>query len=178
MHRKVVVVVVNGFAKSVRCFDGIGKDVERARIIAARLRIAGETVEVVCEQCLVQTHHQSVLVATHARRHDPAKQIASMDRGDINPRQRPKATSPSAVAVTRKVDTTGHVSYAGAYYKAAAGLKTQSVQVAVVRRKVEISQNGEVIVKHPIKHDRLKEHGALANPSGRPRRINAAKPIV
>ena len=48
----------------------------------------------------------------------------------------------------------------------------------MVRRRVEISQNGEVIVKHPIKHDRLKEHGALANPGGRPRRINAAKPIV
>jgi transposase InsO family protein len=144
----------------------------------AAVRLAGETVEVVCEQGLVQIHHQGVLIATHARRHDPAKQTASMDRGDIGRRQRPKAASLSAVAVTRKVDTTGHVSYAGAYYKAGAGLKTQSVQVAVVRRKVEISQNGVVIVKHPIKHDRIKEHGALANPGGRPRRTNAAKPIV
>jgi len=25
-----------------------------------------------------------------------------------------------------------------------------------------------------VKHDRTREHGALANPGGRPRRINAA----
>jgi hypothetical protein len=99
-----------------------------------------------------------------------------MVRSDLGRRPRPKPASSTAVAVTRKVDTTGHVSHA--YYKAGAGLKTQSVQVAVVRRKVEISQNGQVIVKHPIKHDRIKEHGAFANPGGRPRRINAAKPIV
>ena len=144
----------------------------------AAVWLAGETVEVVCEQGLVQIHHHGVLIATHARRHDPAKQTASMDRGEVGRRQCPTVASRSAVAVTRKVDTTGHVSYAGAYYKAGAGLKTQSVQVAVVRRKVEISQNGEVIVKHPIKHDRIKEYGALANPGGRPRRINAAKPTV
>ena len=154
------------------------RSVSRRVRYKAAVRLAGETVDVVCDHGRVQIHHQGVLIATHARRHDPGKQTASMERGDLGRRQRPKAASVSAVAVTRKVDTTGHVSYAGSYYKAGAGLKTQSVQVVVVRRKVEISQNGVVIVKHPIKHDRLKEHGALANPGGRPRRINAAKPIV
>jgi hypothetical protein len=27
---------------------------------------------------------------------------------------------------------------------------------------------------HPAKHDRTREHGALANPGGRPNRTNAA----
>ena len=39
---------------------------------------------------------------------------------------------------------------------------------------VEISVGSELIRVHPIRHDRTKEHGALANPSGRPRRTNAA----
>ena len=66
-------------------------------------------VEVLCEQGLVHTHHQSVLVATHAGGHDPATQTASIYRGDISPRQRPKVKSPTAVAVTHNVDTTGRV---------------------------------------------------------------------
>ncbi|QYG91173.1 hypothetical protein HC251_01125 [Iamia sp. SCSIO 61187] len=32
----------------------------------------------------------------------------------------------------------------------------------------------QLIRTHPIKHDRTREHGALANPGGRPRRTNAA----
>jgi hypothetical protein len=39
---------------------------------------------------------------------------------------------------------------------------------------VEISICEELIRVHPIRHDRTREHGALANPGGRPRRINAA----
>jgi hypothetical protein len=43
--------------------------------------LAGQNVDVVCEAGLVQIHHRGVLVATHARRHDPGKQAAGMTRG-------------------------------------------------------------------------------------------------
>jgi hypothetical protein len=43
-----------------------------------------------------------------------------------------------------------------------------------VRDVVEISSGGEIIRTHPIPQDRSCEHGAFANPGGRPHRINAA----
>ena len=52
--------------------------------------------------------------------------------------------------------------------------RRRQVQVAVVGETVEISLGNELIRTHPIRHDRTREHGALANPGGRPRRINAA----
>ena len=39
---------------------------------------------------------------------------------------------------------------------------------------VEISIGEQLIRRHQIRHDRTREHGALANPGGRPRSINAA----
>jgi hypothetical protein len=39
---------------------------------------------------------------------------------------------------------------------------------------VEISVPGRVVRTHPAKHDPDKVHGALANPGGKPDRINAA----
>jgi hypothetical protein len=42
------------------------------------------------------------------------------------------------------------------------------------RGTVEISIGEELIRVHRIRHDRTREHGALANPGGRLRRINAA----
>jgi hypothetical protein len=42
------------------------------------------------------------------------------------------------------------------------------------RFTVEISIGEELIRVHPIRHDRTREHGALANPGGRPNRTNAA----
>jgi hypothetical protein len=48
------------------------------------------------------------------------------------------------------------------------------VQVAVVGDTVEISIGERLIRSHNVKHDRTREHGALANPGGRPHRTNAA----
>ena len=48
------------------------------------------------------------------------------------------------------------------------------MQIAIVGDTVEISSGGEVLRTHPIHHDRSREHGAFANPGGRPTRINAA----
>jgi hypothetical protein len=76
-------------------------------------------------------------------------------------------------AVTRKVDSSGNVCFAGASYRAGSKFRRQ-VQVAVVGDTVELSVGTELIRTHPIRHDRTREHGALANPGGRPRRINAA----
>ena len=134
--------------------------------------LAGENVSVICEDGLVHLHHRGVLVATHARRHRIDRQAAGLRRG-VRPAQtrRPTAT---AVSVTRKVDGSGNVCFAGTSYRAGAKFRRRQVQVAVVGESVEISIGNELIRTHPIRHDRTREHGALANPGGRPRRINAA----
>jgi hypothetical protein len=109
-----------------------------------------------------------------ARRHDLAKQTAGLRRrarGAAPASQRPTA---SAVSVTRKVDSSGNVSFAGSHYRAGNAYRRRRIQVAVVGDHVELSIGEELIRRHPIRHDRTREHGALANPGGRPRRINAA----
>ena len=133
--------------------------------------LAGQDVTVVCDGGLVQLHHRGVLVATHARRHSVDKQAAGLRRGKTKPSGRPTAT---AASVTRKVDSSGNVCFAGANYRAGSKYRRRQVQVAVVGDTVEIAIGTELIRTHPIKHDRTREHGALANPGGRPRRINAA----
>jgi hypothetical protein len=66
------------------------------------------------------------------------------------------------------------VSFAGENYRVGNAFRRRQVQVAVVGDTVEISIGKELIRVHPARHDRTREHGALANPGGRPRRINAA----
>jgi hypothetical protein len=136
--------------------------------------LAGEDVDVVCDAGLVHLHHRGVLVATHARRHSVDKQAAGLRR--TPQRRRGASTRPtaSAVSVTRKVDSSGNVSFAGANYRVGTKFNRRQVQVAVVADTVEISIGTELIRTHRIKHDRTREHGALANPGGRPHRINAA----
>jgi transposase InsO family protein len=133
--------------------------------------LAGQTVEVACDGGLVQIHHRGILVATHARRHPADKQAAGEQRGRKPRPSRPSASSPS---VTRKVDSSGNVSFAGASYRAGNAYRRRQVQVAVVDDTVEISIGKQLIRSHPVKHDRTREHGALANPGGRPHRTNAA----
>jgi hypothetical protein len=140
-------------------------------IYKAGVWLAGQTVEVTCEGGLVQIHHRGVLVATHARRHPIDKQTASVERGR---RPRPSHRSASSPSVTRKVDSSGHVSFAGANYRVGNPYRRRQVQVAIVGDTVEISIGEQLIRSHPVKHDRTREHGALANPGGRPHRINAA----
>ena len=85
--------------------------------------------------------------------------------------QRPTAT---VASVTRKVDSSGTVCFAGIPYRAGSKYRRRQVQVAVIGDTVEISVGNELIRSHKVKHDRTREHGALANPGGRPNRINAA----
>jgi transposase InsO family protein len=133
--------------------------------------LAGQSVEVVCQGGLVQLQHRGVLIATHARRHSLDKQTAGLERGRQLRPSRPAAT---AVSVTRKVDSSGNVCFAGASYRAGNAWRRRQVQVAVVGDTVEISIGNELIRSWPVRHDRTREHGALANPGGRPHRINAA----
>jgi hypothetical protein len=76
--------------------------------------------------------------------------------------------------VTRKVDSSGNVCFAGTNYRVGSKYRRRQVQVAIVGDTVEISIGNELIRSHAVKHDRTREHGALANPGGRPNRINAA----
>jgi transposase InsO family protein len=133
--------------------------------------LAGQEVEVLCEGGLVQLHHRGVLVATHARRHPLDKQDAGMQRGRRLP---PAPKTATAASVTRKVDSSGNVCFAGTNYRVGSKYRRRQVQVAVVGDTVEISVGNELIRSHRVKHDRTREHGALANPGGRPHRINAA----
>jgi hypothetical protein len=75
--------------------------------------------------------------------------------------------------VTRIVDSSGSVSFAGASYRCGLRWARQSVQVAIVAGSVQLSKDGQAIRVHPIRHDRSRELGAFANPKGRPRRTTA-----
>jgi hypothetical protein len=133
--------------------------------------LAGESVEVVCERGLVQLFHRGTLIATHAQRHPATKQAAAERRGR---RPTPARKTATAASVTRKVDTSGSVCFAGSCYRVGNAYRRRQVQVAVVGDAVEISIGEQLIRTHPVKHDRTREHGALANPGGRPHRTNAA----
>jgi transposase InsO family protein len=134
--------------------------------------LAGQPVEVTCDGGLVQLWHRGVLIATHARRHRVDKQQAAVERSR---RLRPsRPSSVTSASVTRKVDSSGNVSFAGTNYRVGNQYRRRQVQVAVVGDTIEISIGNELIRSHAARHDRTREHGALANPGGRPHRINAA----
>jgi len=133
--------------------------------------LAGQTVEVVCEDGLVKLFHRGELIETHARRHPLDKETAGKQR---NRKPRPSRPTATAVSVTRKVDSSGNVCFAGTSYRVGSKYRRRQVQVAIVGDTVEISVGEELIRSHPVKHDRTREHGALANPGGRANRINAA----
>ena len=133
----------------------------------------GETVEVSVADGLVSIHHRGVLVATHVQRHRPAKETQALTRTVKRRRPRPRQATVGQT-VTRKVDSTGSVSFAGVSYRVGRAHIRRQVQVAIVGDVVEISAGGEVLRVHPIRHDRSREHGAFANAGGRPRRTNAA----
>jgi Integrase core domain len=132
--------------------------------------LAGEIVELVSRDGLIEIFHRGVLVATHARRHLPEHELRIGSRTQPRPATR-STTGPS---VTRKVDTSGSICFAGSSYRVGNTYKHRQVDVAVVRDSVQISVDGKLVRTHPVRHDRRKEHGAFANPGGRPRRINAA----
>jgi hypothetical protein len=136
--------------------------------------LAGEDVTVICAGGLVHLQHRGVLIATHTRRHPVDKQQAGLRRGQRPTAATSKRRSSTAPSVTRKVDSSGNVCFAGTNYYASTKYIRRQIQVAVVGDTVELFIGEQLIRTHPIRHDRTREHGALANPGGRPRRRNAA----
>jgi hypothetical protein len=131
---------------------------------------AGEPVEVVAWDGLVEILHAGVVVATHAQRFRP-------DQADRAPRaagQRRARDATAGLTVTRLADAAGVVSFAGASYTAGRRWARQAVDVSIVAGSVQLSRDGNLIRVHPIRHDRSRELGAFANPKGRPRRKNSA----
>lgn len=132
----------------------------------------GETVEVaITEGGLIEVTHRGVLIASHVRRHPVEAEPAVWRR---EPRTRPSRPQTMGRPVTRKVDSSGNVSFAAANYRVGNKYRRQQVEVRLIGDSVEISQQGRVIRTHPIRHDPNKAHGAFANPGGRAHRINAA----
>jgi hypothetical protein len=133
--------------------------------------LAGQEVAVVCDGGLVQLHHRGVLIATHARRHALDKRDAGLQRGR---RLRPASKTATAASVTRKVDSSGNVCFAGTNYRVGNKFRRRQVQVAVVGDTVEISVGNELIRSHRRQarpHPRARRP---RNPGGRPHRTNAA----
>lgn len=129
---------------------------------------AGEPVEVVVTHGLVEVFHAGVLVATHAQRLK-ADQVDRVVKPRL-PVQRRVRDATVGLTVTRLCDSSGTLSFAGAPYRAGRRFAGQAVDVAIVAGSVQLSQHGQVIRVHPIRHDRSRELGAFANPKGRPRR--------
>jgi transposase InsO family protein len=131
--------------------------------------LAGQSVELFCREGLIEVFKDGVLLATHARRHRPDQDIAAERQALAAAPKRPEGP-----VVIRKVDGNGSVSFAGADYRVGNPFKRRQVEVTVVSDTVQIWLEDKLLRTHPIHHDRRKEHGAFANPGGRPNRTNAA----
>lgn len=131
---------------------------------------AGEPVEVVVREGLVEILHAGVLVATHAER----RRGTHGSRPQRAPRAGRSRLPTAGMSVTRRVDGGGTVSFAGTGYRVGRSWARQFVEVAIVAGSVQISSKGKVIRVHAIRHDRSKEHGAFATPRGRPRKVRVA----
>jgi hypothetical protein len=124
-------------------------------------------VEAVAAEHLVRIFHREVLVAEHVQPRKPDtghQQEVALRQGSRRPR---RATD--GLAVTRVVDSSGYVSFAGTNYRVGNGWRGRPVEVYLVAGSVQLSIDGHIVRVHPIRHDRAKEHGAFATPNGRPR---------
>ena len=128
--------------------------------------LAGEPVEAVAADHLVRIFHRGVLVAEHVQRRKPGsdEQPVALRQGSRRPR-RPT----DGMTVTRVVDSSGYVSFAGTNYRVGNVWRGRPAQVCMVAGSVQLSIDGRIVRVHPIRHDRAKEHGAFATPNGRPR---------
>jgi hypothetical protein len=109
---------------------------------------------------------ESALAHPHVQRRKPdtGQQEIRLWQGSRRPR---RATD--GLAVTRIVDSSGYVSFAGTNYRVGNAWRRRSVEVAIVAGSVQLACDGQIVRMHPIRHDRDKEHGAFATPDGRPR---------
>lgn len=129
--------------------------------------LAGQQVAVESRDGLLHVTHNEVVIATHARRH-LLDQDEKMDRRAAASRP---ARPTKGGEVLRKVDSSGSVSFAGCGYRVGNRYCGQTVGVRLVGDTVQITEDDSVLRTHRVRHDRSKEFGALANPTGRPRRV-------
>ncbi len=87
---------------------------------------------------------------------------------------RPKNAKPTGVTVVRKVDPAGSIGFAGSGYRVGNAYKRKDVEVRLLGDTVQILFEGKLIRAHEARHERQKEHGAFANPGGRPRKEKAS----
>lgn len=130
--------------------------------------LAGEPVQCVVAEQLVQIYHREVLVASHVQRRR-AGPAGVPDRLPVQGSRRAR-TPTSGPVVTRIADNSGTVSFAGAGYGAGRAWRGKQLQVAIVAGSVQLISQGKVVRVHPIRHDRAKEHAAFGCPNGRPRK--------
>jgi transposase InsO family protein len=127
--------------------------------------LAGEPVECVVADHLVQLYHRDILVGCYPQR----RRHGERDRPPVQgPRTARRATT--GPTVTRIVDASGVISFAGTMYRVGRAWRGKPVQVSIVAGSVQLAFGGQVVRVHPIRHDRAKEHGAFAVPGGRPRK--------
>lgn len=139
--------------------------------------LAGQQVEVVTAHGLVEILHTGVLLATHVQRRRDTGRSAQPTVAGSQPIPARTARNPtSGLSVTRIVDSSGAVSFAGTGYRVGAAWARKTVLVAVVAGSVQISANGKIIRVHAARHDPVKEYGAFAVPGGRPRRSGPDRP--
>ena len=127
--------------------------------------LAGEPVQAVVADHLVQIYHHDVLVASHAQRRKPDTTPSVPRQG----RRTPRAAT-TGIVVTRMVDASGQVSFAGTMYRTGRAWRGKEVEVCIVAGSVQMTYQGNIVRTQPIRHDRAKEHGAYATPHGRPRK--------
>jgi transposase InsO family protein len=141
----------------------------RIRVLGFRYHVGKEfsgcAVQVENSGGLLNVTHNGVLVATHAKRH--------LDDDDVNFEGRRRAVQPApptmGVEVLRSVDSSGSVSFAGIGYRAGNKYRGQEAGVRVVGDTVQITIQGRLVRTHRARHDKAKEFGAMAQPTGKAR---------
>lgn len=130
--------------------------------------LAGETVQLLLrDDGLLDVLHRGVLIASHARRHQPKAEPLVPPKA----RRRPNRATPGPT-VKRLVDCSGSVSFAGTTYRVGNLYRREQVEVRLRGSEVEILRDGNLLRTHRARHDRSKEHGAFATPAGRPRKLS------
>jgi len=133
--------------------------------------LAGQHVTVTSDDGLLNVSHNSVMVATHARRH--------LQEDDERMDRRTRAAQPARPTkgdeVFRRVDPKfGALSFAGTSYRVGNRYCGMLAGVRLVGDTVQITIDGQLVRTHRARHDTSKEFGALAQPNGKPRRTSGA----
>ena len=153
------------------------------------MTFAGELVQLVVRDGLVEAFHHGVLIATRAQRRKPAaRKPAPVEvpkpRPPVPPL--PPPSTPEVLAdkencgptVLRLVDTKGEIGFAGKNYSCGKKWAGQHAHVTVVGNEVHFVIDGQLVRIQPVRHDRAREHGAYARPNGQARKHTSSNDHV